>query len=153
MYFIYIKIYNFQRFLLHSLSRTPLGTVQQGSARWNGMPDHASPCLSTGTTEFSPLRAPCLMLTPPGHATRARPVQPLHCILTPPAPAPERNAVRSPGQGGRSSHAVTGMVFGVCRAVSKGGGMPCGSSLPKRRSEPLVDFLFTEAAERAGSLS
>lgn len=31
--------------------------------------------------------------------------------------------------------------------------MPCAASLPKRRLEPLVDFLFTEAAERGGSFS
>lgn len=31
--------------------------------------------------------------------------------------------------------------------------MPCAALLPKMRSQPLVDFLFTEAVERAGSLS
>lgn len=31
--------------------------------------------------------------------------------------------------------------------------MPRAASLPKRRSELLVDFLFTEAAEGAGSFS
>lgn len=31
--------------------------------------------------------------------------------------------------------------------------MPCAASLPKRRSELLVDFLFTEAVEWAGIFS
>lgn len=117
------------------------------------MPNHASPCLSIGTMGFSPSLVPCLMLGPPGHATPAQHVQPLRHVLAPPAPAPQRDKVPSPAQGGHSSRAVTGMVFGVCRAVSKEGGMPCAASLPKRRSEPLVDFLFTEVAERGGSLS
>lgn len=85
------------------------------------------------------------MLASPSLAAPAWHVQ--HHVLTPPAPTLEGDRARLLGQGGHSSRAVTGMVFGVCRAVSKGGGMPCVASLPKRRSELLVDFLFTEAVE------
>lgn len=73
--------------------------------------------------------------------------QPGQSWLAPTGPlSPAREVAFFPGR------VAWGSVW-VCRAVSKGAGMPGTDSLPKRRLEQLVGFLFTEAskAARAGS--
>lgn len=74
----------------------------------------------------------CAVLAQLGHASRL------------PTPSTSLGATQPQRWKGCAPWGSTG--FGVCRAVSKGGGMPRADSLPKRRWEPLVDFLFTEAA-------